>query len=133
MHQTLTLLLTISTLLSPATAHAKIPILHGNHGGNASALGVLGGIIPSLGANSDVEVDGTIFSSQEIKTDGLGRTPKNGAIKPEDLKSVLEMGGGKLPSVGVGVDKLGNEELGWVMGKWRIISSVSYAYVLRGY
>lgn len=42
------------TLAPFATAHGKVAVVRGNAGGNGTALGIQGGIVPGAGPNSKV-------------------------------------------------------------------------------
>ncbi|GAM83034.1 hypothetical protein ANO11243_010200 [Dothideomycetidae sp. 11243] len=59
---------------SLVAAHGKIAVVYGDKGGNTTAIGILGGMVPGAGDNSATELDTTVFSSTNIATDGLGET-----------------------------------------------------------
>lgn len=51
------------------SAHGKIAAVTGNLGGNGTALGIKGAVIPGSGPNSVTEPDTTVFWSKDINTD----------------------------------------------------------------
>src|SRR5438045_6867422 len=53
-------------------AHGKIAIATGDQGGNGTALGIQGGIIPGAGPNSATEPDTTVFQGKAAN--GCGKT-----------------------------------------------------------
>ncbi|KAF2738348.1 cell surface protein [Polyplosphaeria fusca] len=98
MHYHTPLLFTL--LLSPlARAHGRIDLITGNAGGNGTALGITGGIVPLTGRNSLTEVDTTVFRKTRIATDGLGRTTGRGPNKATDLTAAMAQAGPTLPQV----------------------------------
>lgn len=70
----------VTTLLSVSlvAAHGKVASVIGDAGGNGTALGITGGIVPGTGNNKVTEVDTTVFKKTDIATNGLGRTTGNG-------------------------------------------------------
>jgi len=119
-----TLFLSTFALVPLVSAHGKILSVTGNAGGNGTALGIRGGIVPSSGGNALTEVDVTIFEQRKVECDGFGRTPKFGQNKAEDLKRAMELSGEQLPQV-----KLG-ENGGSVEGRWRVVTGVSLTAIL---
>ena len=53
-------------------AHGKISVATGDAGGNGTALGIQGGIIPGAGKNKVTEPDTTVFRGDNA--DACGRT-----------------------------------------------------------
>lgn len=51
------------------SAHGKIAVVTGDKGGNGTALGIKGAVIPGSGPNSVTEPDTTVFWSKNINTD----------------------------------------------------------------
>lgn len=51
------------------SAHGKIAVVTGNLGGNGTALGIKGAVIPGSGPNYVTEPDTTVFWSKDINTD----------------------------------------------------------------
>jgi hypothetical protein len=47
MHISPLILLATLTTLSPVSAHGKVAVVQGDAGGNGTALGIIGGIVPS--------------------------------------------------------------------------------------
>jgi hypothetical protein len=108
--------LAITPLVS---AHGKVTVLTGNAGGNGTALGIRGGIVPGAGPNSKVhpvvsffpllkanklfptqtEVDTTVFGKTNILTDGLGKTPGSGKNTISMLVDAMSQSGTTLPQV----------------------------------
>lgn len=78
------------------SAHGKIAVVTGDQGGNGTAFGIKGAVIPGSGPNSVTEPDTTVFWSKDINTDqDIGfivssrqtRTPpppRNKAPRPPD-------------------------------------------------
>jgi hypothetical protein len=65
----------VSALLAAAplvSAHGKIAVATGDAGGNGTALGIQGGVIPGAGSNKVTEPDTTVFKGQEAAS--CGRT-----------------------------------------------------------
>lgn len=80
-------------------AHGKVAAVVGDAGGNGTAVGIQGAIIPGAGKNSVTEPDTTVFKSTKIATDGLGSTTNNGNNKLADFKSTMAASGDTLPQV----------------------------------
>ena len=91
-------LLATATLVS---AHGKVSVVTGNLGGNGTALGIKGAIVPGAGPNYETEVDTTVFWSKEITTDddigyiedGSGNNQLTG------LTQTMALSGSTLPQV----------------------------------
>lgn len=86
------------------SAHGKIASVTGDLGGNGTALGIMGGVVPGAGDNSVTEVDTTVFWSKNIaQDDDIGYTESgNGVNKLDDLKSAMAQSGSTLPQVSSG-------------------------------
>lgn len=87
---------------SCVNAHGRMDVLTGNLGGNGTALGVKGAVIPGGGANYMTEPDTTIFWSKDIATDDDdGFTDSsNGNLSPAtDLAAAMALSGDTLPQV----------------------------------
>ncbi|KAH7138163.1 hypothetical protein B0J11DRAFT_500404 [Dendryphion nanum] len=80
-------------------AHGKVVSVRGNVGGNGTALGIIGNIVPGTGSNDITEVDTTVFKKTDISTDGLGKTTRGGENRIEGLWLANGLSGGKLPQV----------------------------------
>ncbi|KAG5980437.1 hypothetical protein E4U55_004025 [Claviceps digitariae] len=95
--------LALAACLSPLVAsHGKITVATGNAGGNTTALGILGGIVPGTGSNRKTEVDTTVFDARTAASDGLGRTKAHGRNTVEDVARLVDMSGSRLPQVSEG-------------------------------
>lgn len=64
--------LAFSLLATSVSAHGKIAVATGDQGGNGTALGILGGVVPGPGPNSKTELDTTVFKGDNA--DGCGKT-----------------------------------------------------------
>lgn len=98
------------------SAHGKIAVVTGDKGGNGTALGIQGGVIPGMGPNYETEPDTTVFWSKEINTDqDIGFT-ESGAGNNEltDLSSAMALSGSTLPQVSSG---------GSVSGTFHVVTS----------
>ncbi|KAH9433558.1 hypothetical protein MCOR02_005606 [Pyricularia oryzae] len=84
-------------------AHGKVAVVTGDQGGNGTALGILGGVVPGPGRNSVTEKDTTVFSKKQagtnIMSDGLGKTKGSGENTPEMLSLAMAQSGDTLPQV----------------------------------
>jgi len=108
--------LIIIAAISSVHAHSKIDIVYGNLGGNGTALGILGGIVPHTGRNNDTQVDATVFPKPlNIKVNGLGVTGGGKRLKPEDLELSLVLSGSTLPRVS-------NDGNGTISGTYRVVT-----------
>lgn len=104
--------LAIATL---AAAHGKVSVFTGNLGGNGTALGIRGGIVPGPGPNYLTEVDTTIFWSKDIRTDDdIGFTDEAGNNQLANLTQVMELSGNVIPQISSG---------GSVSGTYHIVTS----------
>jgi hypothetical protein len=96
--RTLILALATASLIS---AHGKVAVVTGDLGGNGTALGIKGGVVPGPGPNYETEVDTTVFWSKNIATDDdIGYTEDgNGNNKLSDLTQAMALSGSTLPQV----------------------------------
>jgi len=74
----------------------------GDAGGNTTALGIQGGIVPGAGTNSKTEVDTTLFQSLNPVSDGLGKTEGQGKNTLAGMSAVVAQSGSTLPQVSQG-------------------------------
>ncbi|KUJ15177.1 cell surface protein [Mollisia scopiformis] len=101
---------------SVVNAHGRMDVLTGDLGGNGTALGVKGAVIPGGGANYETEPDTTIFWSKDIATDDDdGFTDSsNGNLSPsKDLAAAMALSGSTLPQVSDG---------GSITGNWHVVT-----------
>ncbi|RDL39781.1 Uncharacterized protein BP5553_04121 [Venustampulla echinocandica] len=82
-------------------AHGKVAVMTGDAGGNTTALGIQGGVVPGPGKNKVTEVDTTVFKSNKAASDGLGKTSA-GPNTLADMTSVMAQSGDTLPQVSPG-------------------------------
>ncbi|TLD28168.1 hypothetical protein PspLS_03987 [Pyricularia sp. CBS 133598] len=84
-------------------AHGKVAVVTGDQGGNGTALGILGGVVPGPGPNRLTEKDTTVFSKKQagtnVMSDGLGKTKGNGQNKAAMLSMAMAQSGQTLPQV----------------------------------
>lgn len=80
-------------------AHGKVSVVTGDAGGNGTALGIQGAVVPGAGSNSKTEVDTTVFSSVKAATDGLGKTTGGGKNAVADATAAMAQSGSTLPQV----------------------------------
>jgi hypothetical protein len=97
---TATLILALA-LASFVSAHGKVAVVTGDLGGNGTALGIKGAVVPGPGPNYETEVDTTVFWSKSIATDDdIGYTEGgNGNNKLSDLTQAMALSGSTLPQV----------------------------------
>lgn len=95
---TIILALAASSLVA---AHGKIAQATGDGGGNTTALGIQGAIIPGFGPNGKTEKDTTVFWSKNIATDNdIGFTQGGGGNnKLTDLTKTMALSGDTLAQV----------------------------------
>jgi hypothetical protein len=105
------------TTLSPVSAHGKVAVVQGDAGGNGTALGIIGGIVPGYGPNDETEIDTTVFKRVRIATDGLGKTTGDGDNKAGCLINTMMQSGSVLPQV--------SAENGSISGTFHIVTTVS--------
>ncbi|KAK9780811.1 hypothetical protein AB5N19_07286 [Seiridium cardinale] len=80
-------------------AHGKVAVVAGDAGGNGTALGIMGAVVPGPGPNKKTELDTTVFGKTDIQTDGLGKTNAGGQNKAADLSAAMAQSGSTLPQV----------------------------------
>jgi hypothetical protein len=96
-------ILIAALITSPlVAAHGKVSVVTGDAGGNTTALGIQGGVVPGAGSNSKTEVDTTIFNSLSAASDGLGRTEGQGKNTLTGMSAVVAQSGSTLPQVSQG-------------------------------
>ncbi len=84
-----------------AAAHGKIAVAQGDAGGNGTALGIQGGVIPGAGKNKVTEPDTTVFKGENA--DACGQTKGQGQNDIEaGTKSAMALSGTTLPQVTAG-------------------------------
>lgn len=81
------------------SAHGKVAAVAGDAGGNGTALGIMGAIVPGPGKNKVTEVDTTVFGKTDIATDGLGKTNAGGKNQVDDVAGTMAQSGSTLPQV----------------------------------
>jgi hypothetical protein len=74
---TKSLLLALATA-TMVSAHGKVAVVTGNLGGNGTALGIKGAVMPGPGPNYETEVNTTVFWSKDIATDKNIRYTEDG-------------------------------------------------------
>jgi len=97
-------------------ANGKVAAVAGDAGGNGTALGITGGIVPGTGRNKVTEVDTTVFGKTNIATNGLGKTTGGGQNKAVDLTSTKAQSGDALPQV--------SADGGSISGTFHIVTTV---------
>ncbi|KAF1349211.1 cell surface protein, partial [Lizonia empirigonia] len=95
-------------------AHGKIAVVAGDAGGNGTAIGIQGGVIPGPGKNKVTEPDTTIFASTNVATDGLGKTKGQGPNTVAMLADTMAQSGNMLPQVSDG---------GMITGTFHIVTT----------
>ncbi|KAI0423022.1 hypothetical protein F5X98DRAFT_323565 [Xylaria grammica] len=108
-------------------AHGNIQSVTGDRGGNGTALGIKGAVVPRFGKNDDTESDTTVFggNANNPATNGLGKTTDNGELKVSDLADAMALSGNTLPQVS-------GDGTGTITGSWRIVTSDGTANNKRG-
>ncbi|ORX97286.1 hypothetical protein BCR34DRAFT_167816 [Clohesyomyces aquaticus] len=102
MHFSTSILISALAASPLVAAHGKVAMVTGDAGGNGTAIGIMGGIVPGPGRNKVTEVDTTVFGKTNIATDGLGRTNAGGQNKAADLAATMAQSGSTLPQVSEG-------------------------------
>lgn len=75
-------ILVLALAASPlVAAHGKIAVATGDAGGNGTALGIQGAVIPGAGTNKVTEPDTTVFKGDAA--DACGRT--KGVSTPHEI------------------------------------------------
>jgi hypothetical protein len=95
-------------------AHGKIAAVQGDAGGNGTAIGIQGGVVPGPGKNKVTEVDTTVFGKTNIATDGLGKTQGNGKNTVSMVADTMSLSGSTLPQVSDG---------GMITGTFHIVTT----------
>ncbi|USP78003.1 hypothetical protein yc1106_05277 [Curvularia clavata] len=95
-------------------AHGKVAVVQGDAGGNGTAIGIQGGIIPGAGKNKVTEPDTTVFGSTKIATDGLGKTNGQGKNTVAMVADTMAQSGSTLPQVSDG---------GMITGTFHIVTT----------
>ncbi|KAL1850528.1 hypothetical protein Plec18167_002361 [Paecilomyces lecythidis] len=96
-------------------AHGKVAVVTGDLGGNGTALGIRGAVVPGAGPNYMTEVDTTVFWSKDIRTDqDIGYTDEAGNNQLSDLSKAMAQSGSTLPQVSSG---------GSVKGTYHIVTT----------
>jgi Egh16-like virulence factor len=97
------IVLSALSMITLVAAHGKVSVVTGNLGGNGTALGIRGAVVPGAGPNYLTEVDTTIFWSKDIRTDDdLGFTDEAGDNQLSDLSNAMAQSGNTLPQVSSG-------------------------------
>ncbi|ORY56351.1 uncharacterized protein BCR38DRAFT_355821 [Pseudomassariella vexata] len=82
-------------------AHGKVTVAVGDAGGNGTALGIQGAVIPGAGRNKVTEPDTTVFKGDAA--DSCGRTTGQGENDIEQgTISAMQLSGNQLPQVTAG-------------------------------
>ncbi|KAG5996237.1 hypothetical protein E4U54_002632 [Claviceps lovelessii] len=105
-------------------SHGKIAVATGNAGGNTTALGILGGIVPGTGPNHKTETDTTVFNARKAASDGLGRTKAHGRNSVMDVARLVAMSGPVLPQVSV--------RGGFISATYHIVTTPRHSHVQDG-
>ncbi|KAF3041296.1 hypothetical protein E8E12_004084 [Didymella heteroderae] len=95
-------------------AHGKVAVVQGDAGGNGTAIGIQGGVIPGAGKNRVTEPDTTVFGSTKIATDGLGKTNGQGKNTVAMVADTMAQSGSTLPQVSEG---------GMITGTFHIVTT----------
>ncbi|KAJ8132897.1 hypothetical protein O1611_g723 [Lasiodiplodia mahajangana] len=108
-------------------AHGNIQSVTGDQGGNGTALGIKGAVVPRFGKNDDTEQDTTVFggNANDPTRNGLGKTTDSGNLKVSDLADTMALSGNVLPQVS-------GDGTGTINGVWRIVTSDGTANDKRG-
>lgn len=94
----------LAALLASAplvAAHGKVAVVTGDQGGNGTALGIKGAVVPGAGANAKTEVDTTVFAGKAA--DSCGKTEAGGTndVESGTVKS-MALSGSTLPQISSG-------------------------------
>ncbi|KAL2067826.1 hypothetical protein VTL71DRAFT_15924 [Oculimacula yallundae] len=95
-------------------AHGKVAVVAGDMGGNTTALGIMGGVVPGPGRNKVTEVDTTVFGQTNPLSDGLGKTAGGGKNTLAGMSAVVAQSGATLPQVSDG---------GEISGTWHTVTT----------
>ncbi|KAL1854808.1 hypothetical protein Daus18300_011324 [Diaporthe australafricana] len=103
-------------------AHGRVDVITGDAGGNTTALGIQGAVVPLTGKNKVTEVDTTVFNSRQPASDGLGKTTDTGKIKAADVNTLMTaataQAGTTLPQVN-----------STMSGTWHVVTSDGFGQV----
>jgi hypothetical protein len=124
MHFSSTIFVSALAAAPLVAAHGKVAAVTGDAGGNGTALGIMGGIVPGPGRNKVTEVDTTVFGKTNIATDGLGKTTGNGQNTPADLAATMAQSGNTLPQV--------SANGGSISGVFHIVTTVCHGVISLG-
>ena len=80
----------------------------------------MGGVVPGTGADSQTEVDTTVFKSRKALSDGLGETTAGGENTLDGMSAVIAQSGSTLPQVSDG---------GSISGTMHIVTTDGAGYV----
>jgi len=90
------ILLALAAAAPLVSAHGKVAVVTGNLGGNGTAFGIKGGVVPGAGENYQTEPDTTVFYS----TEACGYTDAAGNNEVETgTKSAMALSGDTLPQI----------------------------------
>lgn len=82
-------------------AHGKVAVITGDQGGNGTALGIQGGVVPGAGKNSVTEVDTTVFAGKAANS--CGKTTGNGTNSVSTgTVQAMQLSGSTLPQISSG-------------------------------
>jgi hypothetical protein len=124
MHFSATILMSALAATPLVAAHGKVAAVQGDAGGNGTALGIIGGVVPGPGRNKVTEVDTTVFGKVNIATDGLGKTKGGGLNAPDGLAATMAQSGSTLPQV--------SANGGSINGVFHIVTTVCHSAILLG-
>lgn len=93
---------TLSLAPTLISAHGKVAAVAGDAGGNGTAIGIQGGVVPGPGRNKVTEVDTTVFAKTNIATNGLGKTTGQGKNTVAMVAATMDQSGATLPQVSDG-------------------------------
>jgi len=101
MRSSISIVFTSLLAASSVAAHGKVAVMTGDMGGNGTALGIQGGVIPGPGRNAATEPDTTVFKGANAA--GCGRTKGAGDNTIEGgTKQAMALSGDTLPQVSPG-------------------------------
>ncbi|KUI57856.1 hypothetical protein VP1G_05183 [Cytospora mali] len=99
-------------------AHGRVDVVTGDAGGNGTALGIQGAVVPLTGSNRHTEVDTTVFDDRKVASDGLGKTKDTGDLDTSTLKQAMALSGSTLPQVKSALS-----------GTWHVVTSDGFGSV----
>ncbi|KAK2616465.1 hypothetical protein QQS21_000507 [Conoideocrella luteorostrata] len=99
MRYTVNVLALVAFASTLVEGHGKLALATGDAGGNTTALGIMGGVVPGAGPNGKTEIDTTVFKSRNVASKGLGKTTKGGNNKVAAVASAMALSGNTLPQV----------------------------------